>query len=94
MDGIAPNTGDPVVTSAPLTVTTRPGNVSCPGPDLARPLDREPEKEMLRVVRWGGPEDSDRKAAALGALLEELAGDDLEPAATIDVSTPEAVVLR
>ena len=46
------------------------------------------------LVRWGGPELSDEKATALAALLEQLADGDLEPAATIDVSTPEAVVLR
>ena len=46
------------------------------------------------VVRWGGPEESDAKATALVALLDQLAADALEPAATIDVSTPDAVVLR
>jgi cell division protein FtsQ len=46
------------------------------------------------LVRWGGPEKSDRKGAALAALVGKLAKGDLEPAATIDVSTPEAVVLR
>lgn len=45
-------------------------------------------------VRWGGPEKSDRKAAALSGVLEQLASGDLEPAATIDVSAPAAVVLR
>ena len=45
-------------------------------------------------VRWGGPEQSDRKGAALAALLEQLARGKLDPASTIDVSTPEAVVLR
>jgi cell division protein FtsQ len=46
------------------------------------------------LVRWGGPEESDRKGAALAALLKQLADGGLEPAATIDVSTPAAVVLR
>jgi cell division protein FtsQ len=46
------------------------------------------------LVRWGGPEQSDRKGSALAALLEQLAGEKLDPASTIDVSTPEAVVLR
>jgi cell division protein FtsQ len=46
------------------------------------------------LVRWGGPEESDRKGAALAALLKQLADGGLEPAATIDVSTPTAVVLR
>ncbi|HVD27556.1 MAG TPA: FtsQ-type POTRA domain-containing protein [Mycobacteriales bacterium] len=46
------------------------------------------------LVRWGGSEQSDRKGAALVALIEQLADGDLEPAETIDVSIPEAVVLR
>ena len=52
----------------------------------------DPRRRTL--VRWGGPEKSGEKATALAALLEQLADGDLEPAATIDVSTPEAVVLR
>jgi cell division protein FtsQ len=46
------------------------------------------------LVRWGGPEESDRKGSVLAALLEQLTGEKLDPASTIDVSTPEAVVLR
>jgi cell division protein FtsQ len=46
------------------------------------------------VVRWGGPEESEAKAKALAALLDQIAAGGLEPAAAIDVSAPEAVVLR
>lgn len=46
------------------------------------------------VVRWGGAEDSPAKAGALAALLDQIASGSLEPAATIDVSAPDAVVLR
>lgn len=46
------------------------------------------------LVRWGGAAESGRKAAALGALIEQLADGGLAPATTIDVSTPKAVVLR
>jgi cell division protein FtsQ len=46
------------------------------------------------VVLWGDAGESEAKAAALGALMEQLATGALEPAATIDVSTPQAVVLR
>ena len=46
------------------------------------------------LVQWGGPEQSDRKGSALAAVLAQLAGKKLDPASTIDVSTPEAVVLR
>lgn len=46
------------------------------------------------VVRWGGPEQSAAKAKALAALLDQIAAGTIDPAATIDVSAPEAVVLR
>ena len=46
------------------------------------------------LVRWGGPEQSDRKGSALAAVLEQVADEKLDPAATIDVSTPGDVVLR
>jgi cell division protein FtsQ len=46
------------------------------------------------VVRWGDASESGAKAAALVGLLEQLAAGGLEPAGTIDVSTPGAVVLR
>jgi cell division protein FtsQ len=46
------------------------------------------------VVQWGGPEHSDRKGHALAAVIGQLADGTLDPATTIDVSTPEDVVLR
>jgi cell division protein FtsQ len=46
------------------------------------------------LVTWGDATESAAKAAALGALIEQLASGALEPAETIDVSTPDAVVLR
>jgi cell division protein FtsQ len=46
------------------------------------------------VVLWGGPEKAAAKAKALAGLLDQLADGGLEPASTIDVSAPDAVVLR
>jgi cell division protein FtsQ len=46
------------------------------------------------TVHWGLADDSRAKATALEALLRQIASGALEPAATIDVSTPAAVVLR
>jgi cell division protein FtsQ len=46
------------------------------------------------VVRWGNASESADKAAALVELLEQIADGSLEPAGTIDVSSPDAVVLR
>jgi cell division protein FtsQ len=46
------------------------------------------------TVRWGTGEESPHKARVLLALLERVAAGDLEPAGDIDVSEPDAVVLR
>ena len=46
------------------------------------------------VVEWGSAEDSSDKAGAVEALLDQIASGALEPAETIDVTVPEAVVLR
>ena len=46
------------------------------------------------TVLWGTAADSGQKADVLVALLDQLASGALEPAATIDVSAPSAVVLR
>ena len=46
------------------------------------------------VVRWGVAAESDKKADILTALMQEIEDGDLEPAATVDVSAPDAVVLR
>jgi cell division protein FtsQ len=47
-----------------------------------------------RSVRWGSAERTDRKAEVLGALLDQIDAGTLDPADTLDVSTPDAVVLR
>ena len=46
------------------------------------------------VVRWGSADDTPAKAAALAAVLAQVKAKALDPAQTIDVSTPDAVVLR
>jgi cell division protein FtsQ len=45
-------------------------------------------------VRWGSSEHTKAKASALAAVLGQIEAKALEPAGTIDVSTPDAVVLR
>ncbi len=46
------------------------------------------------LVRWGDASESRAKSAALVGLLEQIRSGALEPAGTIDVSAPDAVVLR
>jgi cell division protein FtsQ len=45
-------------------------------------------------VRWGDGSEPERKATVLVALLKQVEGGAVEPAETIDVSAPGAVVLR
>nr|WP_246405900.1 FtsQ-type POTRA domain-containing protein [Modestobacter versicolor] len=47
-----------------------------------------------RSVLWGSAAQTERKAEVLGALLEQIDEGALEPATTLDVSTPDSVVLR
>ena len=46
------------------------------------------------VVRWGTAELSPAKGAALAGILQQIRAGALDGAHTIDVSTPQAVVLR
>jgi cell division protein FtsQ len=47
-----------------------------------------------RSVRWGSADQTERKAEVLGALLDQIESGALDPADTLDVSTPDSVVLR
>jgi cell division protein FtsQ len=47
-----------------------------------------------RSVLWGSAAETQRKAEVLGALLEQIDSGALDPADTLDVSTPDSVVLR
>jgi cell division protein FtsQ len=47
-----------------------------------------------RTVLWGSAADTDRKSRVLDGLLSQIEAGTLEPAGTLDVSTPDAVVLR
>jgi cell division protein FtsQ len=46
------------------------------------------------TVLWGDGADSEAKGRVLKALIEQIAAGTLDPAQTIDVSAPDAVVLR
>jgi len=45
-------------------------------------------------VLWGDGSESERKAGVLVALLQQIEGGEVEPAGTLDISAPGAVVLR
>lgn len=68
------------------------GEVS--GAEATTPEDVTLTLEDGTTVLWGSDERARDKADALVALLGQLQTGRLEPAGTIDVSTPAAVVLR
>jgi cell division protein FtsQ len=96
LDVPTPGPGDPTTMAVLAAVEGLPSGFR---PNVASAAATTPDDITLTLtdgtlVRWGGPEASGRKGAALAALAEQLADGDLEPADMIDVSTPKAVVLR
>jgi cell division protein FtsQ len=47
-----------------------------------------------RTVLWGSAAETERKSRVLDGLLDQIEAGTLAPAGTLDVSTPDAVVLR
>jgi cell division protein FtsQ len=96
LDVADPRPGDPVTMAALAALSALPGDLRGEVASAAATTAEDISLTLTdgTLVRWGGPEESDRKGAALAALIEKLADGGLEPAATIDVSTPAAVVLR
>jgi cell division septal protein FtsQ len=91
-----PGPDDAATTAALTAVREFPRDLS---PKVAR-VTATPDGEVTvyladdTTVQWGPADDSRAKAVALDALLAQIASGALEPAATIDVSSPTAVVLR
>jgi cell division protein FtsQ len=96
LDVASPGPGDPATTAALAAVEALSGGLRTKVAVVAAGPTGEITLTLTdgTLVRWGGPERSERKAAALTALIEQLAHEKLDPATTIDVSTPEDVVLR
>jgi cell division protein FtsQ len=96
LDVADPAPGDPTTMAALAAVSALPvelrERVTVAG--AATPDTITLELTDGTVVLWGDESESDAKAETLEALLQQLASGALEPAGTIDVSTPEAVVLR
>ena len=91
-----PGPGDPATMAALTAIRALPrelleqvAGVAAPSPeDISMALTDE------TVVEWGSAEESEAKAGALDALVDQIASGALEPAETIDVTVPAAVVLR
>ena len=92
----APGPDDRATRAALGAVTALPAQVRA---QLTGVAARTPDDVTLtltggRTVRWGSAELTDRKAEVLGALLQQIDAGAIEPGALLDVSTPDAVVLR
>jgi cell division protein FtsQ len=96
LDVAAPGPGDPATMAALEALVALPGEVrdGIDGATVAGPEDITLTLTDGTLVRWGGPAESATKATVLTALLDRISDGDLEPAGTIDLSTPDAVVLR
>ena len=91
-----PGPGDPATMAALTAIRALPDDLRdrVAGVAVDEPDDISMALDDGTVVQWGSAGDSPAKADALSALVEQLDSGALEPAETIDVSTPEAVVLR
>ncbi len=92
-----PGPGDAATEAALAAVAALPGEVR--GRVVRATADGEGAEVALRMadgtsVVWGSGADSAEKAAVLTALLQQIDAGRLEPADTLDVSEPDAVVLR
>ena len=96
LDVASPGPGDPATMAALEALVALPEEVrdEIEGATVTGPEDITLALTDGTLVRWGGPAESGTKASVLTALLDRVADGDLEPAATIDLSTPDAVVLR
>jgi cell division protein FtsQ len=96
LDVAEPGPDDPPTMAALGALTALPADVR---EDVAAAAATSAEDVSLTLddgttVRWGTPEETGEKAAALTAVLAQIESGALDPAGTIDVSTPDAVVLR
>lgn len=91
-----PGPGDPATTAALTAIQALPDALldRVAGVAAATPEDISMALTDGTVVRWGNTEESPAKASALAALVDQIASGELEPATMIDVTAPDAVVLR
>ena len=92
----APGPGDPATMAALTAIRALPSGLAEQVAGVAAPSPDDLTMALVdgTVVEWGTAEQSPEKAGALDALVEQIASGALEPAAIIDVTVPEAVVLR
>lgn len=92
----SPRPGDPATMAALAAVAGLPATIRPDVRDVAATGAGEVTVTLAdsTVVRWGTSERSAAKGAALAGILQQIRAGALDGAHTIDVSTPQAVVLR
>lgn len=92
----APGPGDAATAAGLAAITSLPGDVRRQVTGVAASTSDDVTLTLIdgRTVLWGSAQQADRKARVLSALLDQIDAGSLDDAATLDVSTPEDVVLR
>ena len=92
----SPRPGDPATVAALAAVAGLPAAIRPDVRDVAATEAGEVTVTLTdaTVVRWGTADRSAAKGAALAGILQQIRAGALDAAHTIDVSTPQAVVLR
>jgi cell division protein FtsQ len=95
-----PGSGDPATVAGLAAIAALPAELRA---EVARVTSKDEGAGGVAVglvlddgtdVLWGDASESGRKAAVLTALLQQVEGGEVEPAGTLDISAPGAVVLR
>ncbi|WP_104525372.1 cell division protein FtsQ/DivIB [Blastococcus atacamensis] len=96
LDVADPGSDDPATQAGIAAIRALPGGlrddvetVSVPDPDAIELTMRDGT-----VIRWGDAGESSTKGRVVVALLDRIGDGELEPTDLIDVSAPDAVVLR
>lgn len=92
----SPGPGDPATLAALAAVAGLPEGIRSDVRDVGATEAGEITVTLAdsTVVRWGTPDRSPAKGAALAGILQQIRAGALAGAHVIDVSTPQAVVLR
>jgi cell division protein FtsQ len=96
LDVPAPGPDDPTTRAALTAVEGLPADLRGAVAGVTAETPEEITMVLLdgTLVVWGDAGESGRKGEVLAALVEQISTGALEPAGTIDVSAPGAVVLR
>lgn len=96
LDVADPGPEDPATRAGLAAVRALPAGLREEVVEVAAPNPDDISLTMVdgTVVRWGSDERSETKGTVLAALLDRIDDGELDQASVIDVSAPDAVVLR